>query len=101
MNTDTSKASAQNCEMPDVTSNAFEGQFVSITGNHLVMTNLAGKRCSHTLAQDAKLTCDGTTCTSQDFKAGRKVRVTTKASDRNVATDVETLDKINEFAPCG
>ena len=80
--------------------NTFEGKVVSITGDKLVMTNKEGKEYSHTVAKDARLTCDEATCKSEDLKAGRRIRVTTAKDDRNVATRIESLDKNPEFAQC-
>ena len=71
-----------------------------MTGSKLVMANKEGKECSHTLAKDAKLTCDGTVCKAEDLKAGSKIRVTTKKDDRNVATGIECLEKHAEFGHC-
>jgi hypothetical protein len=79
-------------------SNTFDGKIVSMTGDKLVMSGKDGKEHSHTLAKDARLTCDGTTCKAEDLKVGRKVRVTTKKGDRNVVTGVEALNKHAEFA---
>jgi len=81
-------------------SNTFDGKVVSMIASKLVMTNKEGKECSHTLAKDAKLTCDGTVCKAEDLKAGRRIRVTTKKDDRNVATGIESLDKLAAFAQC-
>lgn len=79
-------------------SNTFDGKVVSMIGDRLVMSGKDGKEHSHTLANDAKLTCDGTACKAEDLKAGRKVRVTTKIDDRNMVTCVEALNKQAEFA---
>jgi hypothetical protein len=81
-------------------SNTFEGKVVSMIGNTLVMTGKEGKEYSHTLAKDAKLTCDGTDCKPADLKVGSKIRVTTKKDDRNVVTWIESLDKDAKFAQC-
>jgi hypothetical protein len=78
-------------------SNMHEGKFVSVADHKLVMTNKEGKECSHTLASDARLTCDGAVCKAEDLKAGHKIRVTTKKDDRNVATGVECINKHAEF----
>jgi CTP-dependent riboflavin kinase len=75
-----------------------DGEVVSITGNKLVMTSKDGKEHSHTLAADAKITCDGQVCKAQDLKAGTKVRVTTQPSDAKVATRIEAIDKNESFA---
>ena len=79
-------------------SNVFEGKVVSVTGSKLVMTSKLGTDYSHTLAKDAKVTCDGTICKPEDLKAGKWIRVTTNRFNRNVATAVECLDKNAEFA---
>jgi hypothetical protein len=81
-------------------SKPFEGQLVSITGQKLVMTNRKGKEYSHSLAEDAQLTCDGTACTAEALKVGSKIRVTTEQDDRDVVTCVEALDAQSEFAEC-
>lgn len=78
----------------------FDGRIVSLNGDKLVMSNKDGKEFSKTLADDAKLTCDGTVCKSGDLKPGHKIRVTTKADDRTVATGIESLNKNAEFAQC-
>ena len=78
-------------------SNIFEGVLVSMTGNHLVLTNLEGERCSITLAKDAKLTCDGAVCQTEDLKFGAKLRVTTRQGDRNVAICIEFLNELGKF----
>lgn len=81
-------------------SNTFEGNVVSITGNKLVMRNKEGVAFSHTLAKDANVTCDGKACKTEDLKAGAQIRVTTKRDDRNVATGIECLEKSTEFLTC-
>jgi hypothetical protein len=81
-------------------SNTFEGKVVSLTGNKLVMRNKEGAAFTHTLAKDAKVTCDGKACKSEELKPGNQIRVTTKKDDRNVATGIECLEKNNEFATC-
>lgn len=81
-------------------SNTFDGRIVSMSGDKLVMSNKDGKEFSKTLATDAKLTCDGNICKSEDLKAGHKIRVTTSADDRTVATGIESLNKNADFAQC-
>jgi hypothetical protein len=79
-------------------SQSFEGNLVSMTGNHLVITNTVGERFPLTLAKDAKLTCDGAACESEVLKIGRRIRVTTRLGNRNVVTGIDTLDKHAEFS---
>ena len=81
-------------------SKTFDGSVVRMTGDKLVMKSKAGTEYSHTLAVDAKLTCDGKDCQAAELKAGRKIRVTTKKDDRNMATGIEALNKNAEFAQC-
>ena len=76
----------------------FEGKVVSVTGSKLVMTNKEGKEFIYWLAMDAKLTCDGSACHAEELLVGSKIRVTTRKVDRNVATDIESLNKHSEFA---
>jgi len=75
-----------------------DGKVVSVNGNQLVMKGKHGKEHTHTLAADAKVTCDGDACKAADLKAGMKIRVTTKHDDKKVATHVEALDKHETFA---
>ena len=81
-------------------SKTFDGSVVSMTGDKVVMKSKAGTEYSHTLATDAKLTCDGKDCKAVDLKSGRKIRVTTQKDDQNVAIGIEALNKNAEFAQC-
>ena len=75
-----------------------DGKIVSVSGNQLVMTMKGGQEHSHTLAADAKVTCDGSACKATDLKAGMKIRVTAKNGDRKVATHIEAIDQQVLFA---
>ena len=81
-------------------SKTFEGRIVSMTGDKLVMSSKEGTEYSHTLAADAKLTCDGTVCQAEALKPGHKIRVTTQKDNRNVLTSIESLNKNADFAQC-
>ncbi len=82
---------------PEACGNTHEGKVVSISGNTLVMSGCDGKEHSHTVAADAKVCCDGAACRTADLKVGNRIRVTTQADDKNVATKIESLDKQAEF----
>lgn len=82
----------------DVKDATHDGKVVSIAGDKLVMANKEGKEHSHTLARDVRLTLDGKACKAADFKAGTRIRVTTRGADQQLATRVEGLDKNPEFA---
>jgi hypothetical protein len=66
-----------------------DGQFVTMTGNHMVMTNTRGQRCSLTLARDASITRDGAECDSHELKAGNNIRVTVQPEDEGVALGID------------
>lgn len=74
-----------------------EGKVVKVIGNKVVMTDKDGKEHSHTLAADAKVTCDSKACKAEDLKPGQKIRVTTKKGDTQTAIKVEALDKNEKF----
>jgi hypothetical protein len=74
-----------------------EGTVVSASEKELVMKDKNGDRHTHTLAADAKVTCDGKDCKLDDLKPGQKIRVTTKKGDKKVATKIEALDKNKKF----
>ena len=81
-------------------SNLFEGKLVSMTGNHVVVTNIEGIKSFHTLAKDATLTCDGTACQAGDLKVGHRIRMTTRRDAQNVATGIESLNQHDKFTQC-
>ncbi len=74
-----------------------DGKVVRIHDNTLVMTSKDGQVHSHMLAPNAEVTCDGKACKLGDLKAGMKIRVTTKQSEEDVATEMEALDKNPNF----
>ncbi|TXT22130.1 MAG: hypothetical protein FD138_3707 [Planctomycetota bacterium] len=79
----------------------FEGRIVSMTGDKLVMSSKEGTEYTHSLAKDAKLTCDGTVCTAETLKPGHKIRITTIKDERRVVSEIESLNKNANFAECG
>jgi len=74
-----------------------DGKVVSIDGDKFVMSNKAGKEHKHTLADGAKVTCDGKVCKLEDLKAGMKIRVSTTKDDKTTATAIEAIDKDEDF----
>jgi hypothetical protein len=74
-----------------------DGKVVSITGDKIVMTGKDGKEHTHTLAESAKVTCDGKDCKLSELKPGMKIRVNTSKDDKKVATRIEALDKNEDF----
>jgi hypothetical protein len=67
-----------------------DGKVVSVVGDKLTTTCNEGKQHCHTMAKDAKVTCDGKATKATDLKAGTSVRVTTSADDKTVATAIES-----------
>jgi hypothetical protein len=79
--------------MMELRTYTFHGTMVSVMDNKLVMTSVGGKERSYTVATDAKVTAYGKSCKTEDLKAGTKLRVTSKSSDRDLATRIETDGK--------
>jgi hypothetical protein len=78
--------------------NTIEGTVVSVRDDKVTMTDKAGKEHGHTLAANAKVTCDGKTCAPADLKAGMRIRLTMDPSDGHAVVRIEALDKESTFA---
>lgn len=76
--------------MTEAPAKTHEGKVVGVTGDKLTTTCSEGKQHCHTMAKDAKVTCDGHASKAADLKAGTHVRVTTHKDDKTVATAVES-----------
>ena len=76
--------------MTQTSEKTHDGKVVSVTGDKLTTTCSEGKQHCHTMAKDAKVTCDGLASKAADLKAGTHVRVTTHKDDKTVATAVES-----------
>jgi hypothetical protein len=71
-----------------------DGKVVSVAGDKLTTTCSEGKTHCHTVAKDAKVTCDGHASKVSDLKAGTHVEVTPHKDDKTIATAVESGKKI-------
>ena len=76
--------------MNDKSAKTHEGKVVNVAGDKLTTTCSEGKEHQHTVAKDAKVTCDGHTCKTSDLKVGTPVRVTTHKDDKKVATAIDS-----------
>jgi hypothetical protein len=76
--------------MTESSAKTHDGKVVSVTGDKLTTTCSEGKQHCHTMAKDAKVTCDGKASKAADLKAGTQVRVTTNKDDKTVATAVDS-----------
>ena len=76
--------------MKETCGKTHDGKVVSVVGDKLTTTCGEGKQHCHTMAKDAKVTCDGKDSKVADLKAGTCVRVTENKDDKNVATAVES-----------
>ncbi len=76
--------------MTKIPATTHEGKVVSVAGDKLTTTCGKGQQHCHTLAKDAKVTCDGKASKAEDLKAGTHVRLTTHKDDKAVATAVES-----------
>ena len=70
-----------------------DGKVVSMTGDKLTTTCADGTQHCHTVAKDAKVTCDGQASKAADLKVGAHVSVTTHKDDKTIATAVESGKK--------
>ncbi|HQX48673.1 MAG TPA: hypothetical protein PLY87_09125 [Planctomycetaceae bacterium] len=75
-----------------------DGTVVSCTSSKLMMKDANGKEHTHSITADTKITCDGKDCKASDLKANEKIRVTTKKTNKGVATEIEAIDKNGDFA---
>jgi hypothetical protein len=73
-----------------MTASTHDGKVVSVAGDKLTTTCGEGKQHCHTMAKDAKVTCDGKAGKAEDLKPGSHVRVTTQKDDKTIATAVES-----------
>jgi hypothetical protein len=70
---------------PGAKANTHEGVVVSTSENKLVMKDKEGKtEHTHTVARDARITCDGKECKLEDLKKGTFIRVTTGPDNKMV-----------------
>ena len=76
--------------MTETPTNKHEGKVVSASADKVTTTCHQGKEHCHTVAKDAKITCDGQTSKAADLKAGTNVRVTTHKDDKSIATAIDS-----------
>ena len=76
---------------------SMDGTVVSVSGDQLTLTRKDGQEHRHTLAANAKVTCDGKACLAADLKPGMRVRVTTENAQPHAATRIEALDTQRNF----
>ncbi len=76
--------------MKDAPAKKHDGKVVSVAGDKLTTTCSEGKTHSHTIAKDAKVTCDGKDIKAAELKAGTPVHVTRHKDDKNVATAIDS-----------
>jgi hypothetical protein len=76
--------------MTATSKNTHVGKVVSVVGEKLTTICSEGKQHCHTMAKDAKVTCDGHASKVADLKPGTPVRVTSHKDDNNLATHVDS-----------
>ena len=67
-----------------------DGKVVSVAGDQLTTTCSKGDQHCHTVAKDAKVTCDGKDSKASDLKKGTNVRLTTHKNNNSIATAVDS-----------
>lgn len=76
--------------MTNSSAKTLDATVVGVKGDTLTTKCGEGKQHSHTVAKDAKVTCDGKDSKTADLKTGTPVRVTPHKDDKTVATAVES-----------
>jgi hypothetical protein len=84
--------------MTEACSKMHEGKVVSVIGDKLTTTCSEGHQRCHTMAKDAKVTCDGKASKATDLKAGTCVRVTQNKGDKTLAAAVDSGKHIPEMS---
>ena len=74
-----------------------DGRFVSLSKEKFVASSPDGQKRTHALGKETIVFCDGRACKLGDLEAGMKIRVTTRASDEDIATRIEALDRHLNF----
>ena len=67
--------------MAATNSTIHEGEIVNVSASVITSTCVEGDEWQHTLAKNAKVTCDGKPSKLADLKVGTAVRVTVCADD--------------------
>ncbi len=67
-----------------------DGKVVSVAGDKLTSTCDKGQEHCHTVAPDAKVTCDGKTSKLSDLKAGTAIHMTTCKNDDNKVIAIDS-----------
>ena len=70
-----------------------EGKIVSVSETQIISTCVEGDEWQHTLAKDAKVTCDGKQSKLDDLMVGMPVRVSTCTDDDSKASCVSAGKK--------
>jgi hypothetical protein len=70
--------------------NKHEGKVVGMSGDKLTTKCSQGNEHCHTVAKDAKVTCDGQPSKAADLKPGTSVCVTTHKDDKSIATAIDS-----------
>lgn len=76
--------------MKEEQANCCTGKVVGIAGDQLTTTSEKGKEQHHTIAKDAKVTCDGKASKASALKAGTSVRMTTCKDDADKVLAIDS-----------
>lgn len=78
--------------------NCCDGKLVKVSGNKLTSTNAEGDEQNYTVADDAKVTCNGKASKASELKTGSTIRMTMCNDDENRVTAIESGKHIPELA---
>jgi uncharacterized protein YjdB len=86
-------------ETPNKTSgNCCDGKLVKVAGNKLTSTTANGEEHTYTVAEDAKVTCNGKTSKATEIKAGSTIRMTMCNDDQNQVNAIDCGKHIPDLA---
>jgi hypothetical protein len=78
--------------------NCCDGKLVKVSGDKLTSTCAKGDEHHYTVAEDAKVTCDGKASKSSDLKVGSTIRMTMCKDDKNKLIAIDCGRHIPELA---
>jgi hypothetical protein len=78
--------------------NCCDGKVVKVSGDTLTSTCEQGDEHHYTVAEDAKVTCDGEECDLSDLKEGSTIRMTLCNDDKNKVIAVDCGEHIPKLA---
>jgi hypothetical protein len=81
----------------EASKNCCDGKVEAVSGNHLTTTCAKGNEHHYTVAQDAKVSCDGQASQASDLKVGSTIRMTICQENENRVIGIDCGTHIPEL----